>query len=468
MDGRFQDRQDAGRQLARHLTTYAGQADVLVLGLPRGGVPVAQEVARKLDAPMDIFVVRKLGVPGQEELAMGAIASGGVRIVNQQVVQMLGLTQNQIAAVAADEQRELERRDREYRGGRSAPQIEGKTIILVDDGLATGSTMRAAATAVRSQGPKWLVVAVPVGAPETCDTMRGEVDEVVCAITPEPFYSVGAWYDDFSQTTDQEVRELVGRPCTPMLGAEAPHSHTGGSERRTRRTQAPEQTVRVDIDRIQLEGNLTVPPEVRGVVLFAHGSGSGRHSPRNRFVARELNEVGLATLLVDLLTTEEERIDLSTRHLRFDIGLLAERLVHATDWLWSHPDTRALPIGYFGASTGGGAALVAAAERPHVVGAVVSRGGRPDLAGDALPHVRAPTLLIVGGDDVPVIGMNEEARARMAGAEVRLEIVPGATHLFEEPGKLEEVSRLAGEWFLRHLGHSPAEHSNFGTPTRRK
>jgi dienelactone hydrolase len=202
---------------------------------------------------------------------------------------------------------------------------------------------------------------------------------------------------------------------------------------------------------VELEGSLVVPENARGVVLFAHGSGSSRHSARNRFVAGELQQAGLATLLIDLLSAEEEAVDLQTAHLRFDIGMLAERLIGATDWLSRDPSTRDLPVGYFGASTGGGAALVAAAELPDRVGAVVSRGGRPDLAGPALPRVRAPTLLIVGGDDVQVIAMNEDAKARMRGAEVRLEIVPGATHLFEEPGALETVADLARHWFLRHL-----------------
>lgn len=209
MDGRFRDRQDAGRALAHHLAGYADQPDVLVLALPRGGVPVAHEVARALDAPMDIFLVRKLGVPGQEEFAMGAIASGGVRILNEQVVQALGLREDQITAVTAHEQRELERRDREYRGDRAAPRIQGRTVILIDDGLATGSTMRAAVAAVRAQGPERLVAAAPVGARETCEALREEVDEVVCVTTPEPFWGVGAWYQDFSQTTDREVRELL-------------------------------------------------------------------------------------------------------------------------------------------------------------------------------------------------------------------------------------------------------------------
>ncbi|HYU44454.1 MAG TPA: dienelactone hydrolase family protein [Vicinamibacteria bacterium] len=210
-----------------------------------------------------------------------------------------------------------------------------------------------------------------------------------------------------------------------------------------------EQEVRLPVDGATLVGDLARPAAARGVVLFAHGSGSSRHSPRNRAVARVLRSSGLATLLIDLLTRDEEAEDAATGHLRFDIALLARRLVVVTDWLHEEPATGRLPVGYFGASTGGGAALVAAAERSEVF-AVVSRGGRPDLAGPALPRVSAPTLLIVGGDDVPVIAMNRAAAARMR-AEVRIEIVPGASHLFEEPGALERVAALAARWFEDRL-----------------
>jgi dienelactone hydrolase len=201
---------------------------------------------------------------------------------------------------------------------------------------------------------------------------------------------------------------------------------------------------------VTLEGNLSLPERACGVVLFAHGSGSSRHSSRNRHVARILNDASLATLLVDLLTPEEEAVDAHTAHLRFDIGLLAQRLIGATNWLAQYPDTQSLRIGYFGASTGAAAALVAVAENPDAVDAVVSRGGRPDLAGPALAHVRAPTLLIVGGYDFQVIQLNRAAFAQLR-CEKQLVVVPGATHLFEEPGKLDEVARLARGWFERYL-----------------
>jgi dienelactone hydrolase len=211
-----------------------------------------------------------------------------------------------------------------------------------------------------------------------------------------------------------------------------------------------EELIRIATSSIVLAASLVLPADARGIVLFAHGSGSSRFSPRNRFVARRLSEARLATLLADLLTTEEEMADAQGALLRFDIDLLAGRLIGATDWLRERPDTRHLPIGYFGASTGAAAALVAAAARPDAVRAIVSRGGRPDLAGSALALVRAPTLLIVGGNDPDVLDLNRGALAELR-VEKRLEIVPGASHLFEEPGALEEVARLAREWFERHL-----------------
>jgi predicted phosphoribosyltransferase len=207
----FRDRRDAGRQLAERLLEWAGRPDVLVLALPRGGVPVGYEIARRLEAPLDVFVVRKLGVPGHEELAMGALASGGVRTLNHDVIQALGISADVVESVAARESEELKRREREYRGDRPPADLADRVVILVDDGLATGATMRAAATAVRSRGPKAVVVAVPVGAPEACAAMGEVADRTVCLLTPRWFSAVGAWYDDFSPTSDAEVRDLLER-----------------------------------------------------------------------------------------------------------------------------------------------------------------------------------------------------------------------------------------------------------------
>jgi putative phosphoribosyl transferase len=424
----YENRAEAGRVLAALLTPYARRADVLVLGLPRGGVPVAYEVARALEASLDLLLVRKLGLPGHEELAMGAIATGGIRVLNPEVVQGLGIPATVIDKVAAAELQELQRRERVYRGNRPTPQLEGRCVILIDDGLATGATMRAAIAAVRQQKPARLVVAVPVAPPATIALLRKEADEVVCPATPEPFFGIGQWYEDFTQVTDSEVQKLL--------------RHTG---------QQPQQAmVTVRVEAVALQGNLAIPRAAEALVIFAHGSGSSRHSPRNRSVADTLNHAGLATLLFDLLTPDEEQVDLRTRELRFNIALLSERLTGAIDWARTQAATQHLHLGLFGASTGAAAALIAAAQRPEAVGAVVSRGGRPDLAGDALPRVKAPTLLIVGGEDTQVLALNRQA-SRLLLAENRLEIIPGATHLFEEPGTLEEVARLACDWFVQHL-----------------
>jgi putative phosphoribosyl transferase len=207
----FADRRQAGKKLATQLASYANRSDVLVLALPRGGLPVAFEVARVIRAPLDVFLVRKLGVPGQEELAMGAIATGGVRILNEEVTNQMQISSSAIDEVVSREEQELKRRERLYRGDRAPPSVQGRTVILIDDGLATGSTMRAAATALRKMQPSKIIVAVPVAAAETCDDLRSEVDEVVCGATPEPFMAVGAWYSDFEQTSDDEVRELLRR-----------------------------------------------------------------------------------------------------------------------------------------------------------------------------------------------------------------------------------------------------------------
>lgn len=453
----FENRVDAGRRLASRLGAYRNRKDVIVLGIPRGGVPVAFEVAAALGAPLDVFVSRKLGVPGQEELAFGAIASGGVRILDGEITEAVGIPDAEVERIIANVRKEVERRERVYRGSRQPLMVQGKTVILVDDGIATGSSMRAAINALRQMKPARLVVAVPVAPRSTCNRLRQEVDELISVLTREDFYAIGQFYEDFSQVADEEVTRLLIRAAQPVAqnaGQHDPPDAEGGlnvipSEKSEGRGAKSE--VSIEVEGATLQGTLFVPKGANGLVLFAHGSGSSRHSPRNRYVAQVLQSRRIATLLFDLLTREEESIDRYTGELRFNIPFLAKRLVDATRWTMGNPDTADFQLGYFGASTGAGAALVAASQMPDIISAVVSRGGRPDLAQDALGTVRASTLLIVGGDDKPVIDMNREALAKLKCPEKKLIIVPGATHLFEEPGTLEEVARLAAEWFSHHL-----------------
>jgi putative phosphoribosyl transferase len=428
----FMDRLEAGRRLGERLRHLRGE-NVVVLGLPRGGVPVAAEVAEALGAPLDVCLVRKLGVPFQPELGMGALGEGGVRVINDAVMREARVTPEQLAQVEEDEQAVLERQGRRYRGGRAPVAVGGRTVVVIDDGVATGSTARAACRIARARGAARIVLAVPVAPLDWTERLGGEADELVSLETPLDFYAVGQFYLDFAQVDDEEVAACLERAGSRTP---APSAHTGRLERE----------VEAAAGAVRLRGRLTLPEDATGIVLFAHGSGSSRHSPRNQFVAAGLNRAGLGTLLFDLLTEEEER----DRANVFDTGLLAGRLTGTTDWLRAQPDAEGLALGYFGASTGAAAALWAAAEPGAHIAAVVSRGGRPDLAGTRLPEVTAPTLLVVGGADPVVLDLNRQAQARLR-CENRLEVVPGATHLFEEPGALEAVTDLARDWFTDHM-----------------
>ena len=400
----YRDRSHAGRELARALTGHPG---VVILGLARGGVPVAAEVAHALHAPLDVLVVRKLGAPWNPEFGFGAAGEGGVVAIDDEVRERVGVDDATLARIIADARHEIDRRVATYRPGRPLVPVEGRAVIVVDDGLATGSTAIAAVQVLRALGASRIIVAVPVGSREAVTRLARIADEVVCLETPAWFEAVGSHYTDFGQITDDEVMAVLQQD-------------------------------------LPLPGDLVIPPEAPMVVAFAHGSGSSRFSPRNREVAAFLNARGLGTFLFDLLT-EDEAAD---RRNVFDIDLLATRVTGAIDGL--RRQRPHLAIGLFGASTGAAAALVAASERPDDVAAVVSRGGRPDLAGESLRSVVAPTLLIVGGLDYEVIELNSDA-ARHLTCEHRLEIVPGATHLFEEPGTLDQVSALAADWFRTHV-----------------
>jgi putative phosphoribosyl transferase len=422
----FENREDAGRQLAKRLEHYANRPNVIVLGIPRGGVSVAFEVASALHVPLDVFLSRKLGVPGHGELAFGAISAGDGRYLDDGIIRAAGISPEQIERVTAEVRQELDRRAVLYRGNRPPLQVAGRTVILVDDGIATGASVYAAIQALRQMKPVMLVLAVPVAPPSTCAWLKTQVDEMVCLDMPDPFYAVGAFYRDFAQVEDQEVIDLLQRA-----------------------EQSDE--VSIDLGKVKLAGFLNVPAEAHGLVIFAHGSGSSRNSPRNQSVAHVLQSHGLATLLFDLLTEEEETLDRRSAEFRFNIELLAERLVGVTQWALKQRRTRELPIGYFGASTGAAAALVAAARLPDAVTTVVSRGGRPDLADKSLSQVRASVLLLVGAEDTEVILLNREALHKLRCKDKRLVLIPGATHLFEEPGTMEQVARAATDWFDQYL-----------------
>ncbi|OBH06905.1 alpha/beta family hydrolase [Mycobacterium sp. E1747] len=432
---RFIDRADAGRQLGSRMAYLRGQ-DVVVLGLPRGGVPVAFEVAKALHAPLDVLLVRKLGVPDHPELAFGAVGDGGVRVFSGAVVSEARLTHREMAAVETRELAELQRRSERFRGARQPVPLLGRIALIVDDGIATGATAQAACQVARAEGASKVVLAVPIAAAETAEQFAQYADEVVCLETPVPYLAVGQGYRHFAQTSDDEVVALLERA----------RGDFGAAAAKADDPPLRDEEIWVPTGSVAVAGRLTIPRHPKGVVVFAHGSGSSRHSPRNRFVAEVLNNAGFATVLFDLLTPEEER----NRANVFDIALLTGRLVDVTGWLAGQSDTAALPVGYFGASTGAGAALSAAAHPGVKVAAVVSRGGRPDLAGDALRNVRAPTLLVVGGRDEMVLALNRQAQAAIP-AECEVAVVPGATHVFEEAGTLEQVAVLARDWFIDHL-----------------
>lgn len=426
---RFRDRQDAGRQLAEELD-HLRDEDPVVLALPRGGVPVAAEVADRLDAPMDVLVVRKLGLPRQPELGVGAVGEGGATVHNRDLLDQLGLRPEDLDAVVTRETTEVQRRIDRYRGDRAAVDVADRTAIVVDDGIATGSTVRAAVEVLQQRGAARVVVAVPVGPTPAIDDLRSLADEVVCLSSPTPFQAVGPHYDDFHQVSDDEV--VAGLQAARSGGTDGPDDTTS-------------RDVTLDVDGVALPGTVTIPPDARALVVFAHGSGSSRHSPRNRAVADALSDAGHATLLFDLLTADEGR----DRTRVFDVEGLGRRLVAVASWVEGRPALADLPLVLFGASTGAAAALLAAADLGDRVAAVVSRGGRPDLAGDRLPEVTAPTRLVVGGADDAVLDLNRDAHDRLR-CPADVVVVPGATHLFEEPGALDEVVAATLAWLEDH------------------
>ena len=454
----FENRRTAGAALAARLVSFAGP-DTVVVGLPRGGVPVAAEVARRLGAPLDVLIVRKVGVPFHREVAMGAVGEGGVTVRNDDVIGLTAISDEAFARAERAERDEVERRAVRFRRNRPRASLTGATVVIVDDGIATGATAVAAVQVARRHGAGRVVVATPVASPEACALLERVADDVIALLLPTEFVAVGRWYRDFSETSDDEVERILAEHTDVAAPAAVIASGSAWPQRRDEEVEI------TGPDGVTVQGHLHVPDDARGTVVFAHGSGSSRFSHRNIAVADVLQEAGIATLLIDLLTEREA----TNRDNVFDIDLLAARLLAATAWLRTQPDLAERPVGYFGASTGGAAALVAAATPGATIAALVSRGGRPDLAGSALESVHAPTLLIVGGDDAVVLGLNRLAAARLRSPH-RLDVIAGATHLFEEAGALEEVASLAVGWFRQHFTTASATagaHAEPGTPPKR-
>jgi putative phosphoribosyl transferase len=417
MTKRFEDREQAGKFLAERLIKFQN-LDPVILALPRGGVPVAHEISQKLHAPLDVVLVKKIGAPGHEEFAIGAVAEDERPILNQKVIKQYQFNPDEIESIIVDRISEIRRRAKAYRKNFPATPLKGRTVIIVDDGLATGATMLSAIEWLHAQKIKKIIVAVPVASSEAAEKVKGKVDEFISLLIPDEFWAVGEWYKDFAQVSDEEVIRILQKQ-TPI-------------------SKSTTHDIWIEDNLSFHQGVLSVPPNARGLILFAHGGGSSHKSPRNIFVAKALNDAGFGTLLFDLLSTAES---LDRKNV-FDIELMSKRLIVATEW--AKRNCPNLPIGYFGASTGAAAALMAAKERIDIF-AIVSRGGRPDLALADLPKVYAPTLLLVGTEDKQVIPLNQLAKEQLTNAQLTL--IPKATHLFEEPGTMEQVVEFAISWF---------------------
>jgi len=417
----FKDRIDAGQRLAAELE-HLDRSELIILGLPRGGVPVAYEVASHLHVPLDVLIVRKLGTPGQRELAFGAVGEGGVRVLNDDVVSMEGLSDQVIGRVANEQNAEIERRHVVYRNGRAPLDLTGKTAVVVDDGLATGATARAACLVARKLGARKVVLAVPIAPAGWEQGFLDVSDQRVSLFQSRDFGSVGYFYENFDPISDDTVRALLAFSLHHQIDEEV--------------------AIRVDRHHA-VAARLRSPLGATGVVVFAHGSGSGRKSPRNMGVADQMHEAGFATVLADLLTADDEN------DRTFDIEFLAERLTKVVDWVKKHPVLGRLPLALFGASTGAAAAVTVAAN-DHDVRCVVSRGGRVDLASERIEDLAQPILLIVGSRDTVVLALNRTFCEKV-GSQCTLQIVEGASHLFEEVDALNQVAHQAIDYLTGHL-----------------
>jgi len=420
-DMHFKNRIDAGQQLGAALSHLAN-SNLIVLGLPRGGVPVAFEVASHLHAPLDVLIVRKLGTPANRELAFGAVGEGGVQVLNEDVVQTERLSEQAISRITTEQNSEIERRHVVYRNGRPPLNLTGKTAVVIDDGLATGATARAACMVAKRLGANRVVLAVPVAPSGWEKGFLDVTDERVSLFQSPDFGSVGYFYENFDPISDETVRALLAFSVHHQVDEEAAID-VGGHR--------------------AVMADLRAPLGATGVVVFAHGSGSGRKSPRNMRVADSMHGAGFATVLVDLLDVDDQ--DDRT----FDIPYLAERLTRVVEWVKKHPILGRLPLALYGASTGAAAAVVAAAN-DHDIRCVVCRGGRVDLAAEQVAELVQPVLLIVGSLDTVVLGLNKSF-CEAVGSRCTMKVVEGASHLFEENGALQQVARQAIEYLTSHL-----------------
>ncbi len=438
----YQDRLAAGEVVAQRLAAYRDAPNLSVLGMARGGVVVAAPVAKALGVPLNVMVARKLGVPGIEEVAFGAIAEGWRGAALDAVNGFIGIPRQVRAIVMRKERREVARRVHRYRGSSPLPDFSGRTVIVVDDGLSTGATLNAAGLALRGSRAARLVAAVPVATAAGVTELRQVFDEVIAVATPEPFETVSAWYEDFAPVDDAAVLALLGQP-------------PAGVEVATEISD--ERPVRIPVSAggsgtAALTGDLGIPsPEfkvTRGLVIFAHGGGSSRRSYRNRYLAGRLRLAGWATLRLDLLLEPEQLADAAEGAVRFDIALITRRLHQATEWATRETVPGSERIVLFGASTGAAAAAGVAAALPASIAGLIGRGGRVDLAEADLTQVGTPTLLVVGETDAETLARTPGVVGRLAGP-VTLRIVPGAGHTFEEPGTLGAVGELVVGWLTR-------------------
>ncbi len=420
----YLNREHAGRQLARALK-HQTDSEPIVIALTAQGVLVARPVADRLSADLDAISIVEISAIEEPAIRFGAASESGASVIDRNLCVAGNLSSPDIERAVHRSVTEARRRASIIRSGQTMADVHDRCVIIVDDGIRSGLRMSAAISHVRHAGASHITVAVPVAPRAAIENLQVVADEVVCPAVISEECPIDDCYEEVTPVTDSGIASIIRHSSHHEVLVDISDPHGRGWEMR---------------------GSLGVPRGAQGMVVFAHGSGSSRHSPRNREVAASLNEAGFATLLFDLLTEEED----SHRELVFDIDYLARRLTAVLDWCVDDERVSELPLGLFGLSTGAAAALTTAAYRPHVVRAVVSRGGRPDLAGPALERVEAPTLLIVGGEDHQVIKLNEGA-LKSLGRSSRLEIIPGATHLFEEPGALDKVCLLARSWFDEYL-----------------